>query len=380
MDNNINSSAVEQLTFADVLRMFQGKLKTVICITLIAAVIGAAVGVWMSFSDVMYGAEISFYITPKESSQALLPILRSESFAEKLLLDENGLPPKDECNESDYNAALDAVKEENAAREENLRLYKKVSALPYSIAIIEKEYNRLASRYNELYDLLNMYKSATSDLIASQPDHALKIAEYEAELAAALEAKNKYKAESYDPAIADKAMLEQEYFIARRALVGAREKSEELVEKVLVKWRKNAEVKELIKTIQASVSYEYIKTPENNTAAETAENQNASFLSIKVAVNGDRNTAAYIVDRVKLLTPNFVEKNIERLMDTPEAKCTLTSTFAESHDVSETSFILNTAIYTAIAAILGLMAACAAIIVKSMLPEELTESKKDTKS
>jgi len=380
MDQNKIEATKPEITFVDILKMFRGKLKLLICVTLIFAVLGAGAGVFASYLTTPYGAEITFYLLPGESSQALLPILKSDAFAEKLLLDENGLPPRAECDPTQYDEALKAVEAENAARAERLRLYREVSAYPYSLAIIQGEYDKLNSERVRINDLLKMYKSA-QDAIASQPDHLEKIAEYEQELAQAEAAWKKYKTEVYDPAIAKSVALEEEYFLARRALTDVRKAADIAVERVVSVWREKKEVQELVATIQKSVTYEYIKIIDDDKAEETVENQNTSFLVISVAVPRDEETAQEIVDMIKARTPLFVEKEVERLTGAAEAQCTLTSTFVEATEKSELSLIKGVVFGGAIGAILSFALVCAFIIAKNFIPTDLfpKKEKKSTK-
>lgn len=380
MDQNKIEATKPEITFVDILKMFRGKLKLLICVTLIFAVLGAGVGVFASYLTTSYGAEITFYLLPGESSQALLPILKSDAFAEKLLLDENGLPPRTECDPTQYDEALKAVEEENAARAERLRLYREVNAYPYSLAIIQGEYDKLNSERVRINDLLKMYKSA-QDAIASQPDHLAKIAEYEQKLADAEAAWKKYKTEVYDPAIAAKVALEKEYFIARRTLVDARKIADTEVEEVVSAWRENKEVQEMVAIIQSSVQYDYTKIIDNLKAEEKVENQNTSFLVISVSVPRDEETAQKIVDMIKERTPLFVEKEVERLTGAAEAQCTLTSTFVEATEEGELSLIKGVVFGGAIGAILSFALVCAFVIAKNFIPADLfpKKEKKSTK-
>jgi len=379
MNQNKIDSHQEEVSFVDVLRMLCGKTKTVVCITLILAIIGAVAGFVFTELTSVYGAEITFYLTPKENSQVLLPILQSEAFAEKLLLDENGLPPIEDCDSADYAAALAAVTAEKEAREEKLRLSKAIIAYPYELAIIEAEYNNLNNERVRIHDLLKMYKSA-QDEIAKQPDHLAKIAEYEQRLAEVEQAWRTYKTEKYDPAVSKKLQLEEEYYLAKRTLKDARETADELVEKVLSKWRENEDVRNLVSVIQRSVTYEYTKILDNTTANQKVENQNTSFLVITVAVERDSEMAETIVQMIKERTPSFVEKEIERITGEAEAECTLTSTFVEAKDTGDSSLIQNLIIFGVIGAVLGAAFACVGIVVTNLLPEDLRPQKNDKKN
>lgn len=379
MDQNKIETTKDEITFVDILRMFRGKVKLLVCIAVIATIVGAAIGGVLAELDATYGAEVTFYLAPGESTQVLLPILKSEAFAEKLLLDENGLPPRAECNPADYDAALAAVKAENEAREQRLEISREVSAYPYKLAIIEEQYNVLNNERTRINDLLKTYKSA-QDEIAKQPDHLAKIAEYEQALAEAEKAWKEYKTNVYDPAVAYKRELDEKNFFAKRNLTDARKLADELVEKVVSKWRNNDEVKSLVSSIQTSVTYQYTKILDNSAADQKVENQNTSFLVISVSVAKDSELANKIVEMIKDRTPSFVEKEVERLTGVAEADCTLTSTFVESRNLVESSFVKNVVIFGIIGAVAAVVVACAIIIVYNILPEDLRPAKKEKKN
>lgn len=379
MDQNKIEATKPEITFVDILRMFRGKLKVMICVMLIVAVIGAAAGVLLAQLTASYGAEITFYLMPGESSQALLPILKSEAFAEKLLLDENGLPPREECHPTHYDNALKAVEAENAARAERFRLYREITAYPYQMAMIEEQYTNLNNERVRINDLLKMYKSA-QDAIASQPDHMAKIAEYEQKLAEAEAAWKKYKTEVYDPAVAAGLVLEEEYFAAKRNLSDLRKAAEEKVELIVSEWRNDIEVQKLVSIIQKSVTYEYIKIIDNEKADEKVENQNTSFLVISVSVPRDEETAEKIVEMIKERTPTFVEREVERLTGAVDARCKLTSTFVKSRAVDGTSLVKNVVLGGAVGAVLGFALVCVVVILKNLLPADLFPKKEKKNS
>lgn len=375
MDQKKVDTTREDVSLVDVLKLFRGKLKILVCVMLITAILGSVAGVFITESDIVYGAEIIFYLDPhEETSKDLLPLLRSDAFAEKLLLDENGLPPEDECDPDQYSAALAAVEAEKAARETKIGLSKQITAYPYEFAKIEEKYNSLRSECTRLSDLLKTYKSA-QDGIGNTPEHKAQMEEYERLHAEAEAAMLKYKAEQYDPAMETKLQLEQDYFTAKRDYTEARKTAAELVEKLVCVWREKEDVRALIATIEQSVTYQYTTEVQSSADAQSIETPNVSFLVISVSVPQDKELAEKIVTLVKERTPEFVEKEIERLTGAAEASCTLTSTFAEAKEISGTSLVKNVILFGLIGMIGGLVVTSAVIITKGFLPEDLFEKK-----
>ena len=368
----------EGVSLVDILRLFRGKLKIMICVALIVAILGAVAGVFIAESNAVYEADITLYLVPAEESQILINLLKSDSFAEKLLLDENGLPPEDECDPTDYQNALAAVQAENAAREKNYKLASKLTAFPYDFDNIERQYNILTSERSRITELLKTYKSS-QDAIGSTEEHQAKIAEYEQKLEEAEAAWKKYKTEVYDPAVEESLQLEEDYFHAKNELNAARRKSSEMLEKVLAPWRNKADVRSLINTIQNSVTYTHATraTTTTSSSSSTGKNENliSAFLVIHVEISQDQELANQIVDKIRTRTPAFVEKELERLTGSTTARCTLMSTFAEAKPLSSSSLVKNAVVFGAVGAVAGIVVYCAVIITKGLLPKDLFPKK-----
>ena len=378
MEQSNKSPQRAPITMVDVIRMLTAKLKTIICIAVVACIVGASLGVVMTLSNQTFGTEISFYIVPADSSKALLPILNSESFAEKLLLEETGLPEKSECDADDYAAALEAIDNHNKARELKKSLKKELDLIPYSIAPIENHYLGLKQEYDKIYALLNTYKTAPSDEVAKDPNHSAKIAEYEEQLAVADKNLTEYLQNVYNPAISDKLAKEEEFAKAKRLVDDTRLISEELSEKVLSEWRKKEGVRHMMEAIMSSVDFKYAHNIDGK-VAETAENQNAAFLIISVSVDNDRETADLIIDRIKAITPSFIEKSLERLMGSVEPKCRLISTFAHTEELNAGGLVKSTVVYAAVFTLVSIACTCALVVAKGSLPEDVFVSKNKKK-
>lgn len=374
MDQNAQSKSTDQVTVVDVIKMFRGKLKLLICIALIGAIVGGALGVLISEMSASYGATVNFYLTTQDGTKALLPLLQSEAFAEKLLLDENGLPPKAECNAADYDAALAAINAHNEAREVKRELARQLALFPYEFAFVEEKFSSLAQEYSRVFNLLNTYKSAPIEQITDDKNHAEQVAKCEAMLAKIETERNDYKTNVYDVKMAEKLDLEQKLAVAKRLVTDTRYEEEEALEKVLAPWREQESVREMIDLIQESVTYEYAKFIDD-VETDTTENQNAAFLIINVVVNDGEENAEYIIDRLKSRTPTFVQKNIERLTGANEPRCTLISTFVETHRIDESGIVTSAVVYGVIGAIVLVAFASIVIIVKGVLPEDVFAKK-----
>lgn len=398
MDQQNNTNSQNELSFADVIKMFRGKLKILICVVLIAAIIGGAVGLVYTYFTADHGANIKFYLSPETNTQILLQYLKSDAFAEKLLLDEYGLPEKSD-KYTGYDEALNAVKEQLAARDIVIELKKELTNFNYSVSTdpdaedyekitfneIESRHNVLYTQYKENYDLLQVYKNAYSDKVADQPSHIEKTKEYEDAVAKAAAALEDYREKYYYPKVEQKRALSDALSRARADLEEKRETAEEKVEYVLAQWRTDPEVQDRVSLIQRSVTYKYATIVENDSEDndisnidKIEQNTNYSFLEISVSVKNDRDAADEIVEKIKNNAPHFISLNLEKFTGYSEVKCTLVSTSAHADNISQTSTIMSVVIYAGIAAVLAVVIACAAIVIKGILPPD-TFTKKTKK-
>ena len=399
MDNQNRTNTQDEITLADIIRMFRGKAKILICVFLIAAIIGGAAGVFSAFISSAYGADIKFYINPGANTQSLLEHLKSDAFAERLLLNEYGLPEKSEGYKG-YAEAESAVKEMLEARDNVILLYKEVTDFNYSVSTdpdakayekityheIEKRHEELVAKYEAYHALLEVYKNAYSDKVAEQPSHIEKTKEYEDAVAKALKELDEYRADYYYPKTEQQRALSDELNRARADLNDKREIADDKVEVVLAQWRKDPEIQRTISLIQQSVTYKYATVIEDNgnnsisNIDKIEQNTNYSFLEVSVSVNNDQESAEIIVDKIKHAAPDLIAVNLERLANCAEAKCTLISTNASANNTSETSIIKSVVLYAGIAAVLAVILVCAAVVVRGILHSDTCEKNEKKKS
>ena len=77
-----------EVTIIDVFFVIKKKIKIIAFITLIATILGAATGIAFAFlSNTNYGATAEFRLKTNGNNSYVLTLLKSDRFAEKLLLD-----------------------------------------------------------------------------------------------------------------------------------------------------------------------------------------------------------------------------------------------------------------------------------------------------
>ncbi len=396
MDNKtVNDASREPFSFIDALGMLRGRLKLIICLSLIAALLGAAAGATFSFFGREYRAQVKFYLSPGANTPTLLQLLKSEAFAEELLLDENRLPENWDKTDADYIAALEAVNAEREIRDRYIEICKKQETFNYYVSPssdkayervsyneIKNKYEALVAEYDRIYDLLAVYKTTYSDKVAEQPSHQEKTLEYEAALETAETERNEYKKNFFDPKEADRIRLNDEYIICKAELKEARISSDDAVERLLKKWRENNESRSFVSAVQSYVTYQYatvvdkeiIKDPEN--LEDVKENQNYSFLEISVNAGSDERSAELIVEKLKEKAPAFIISNLEKLTGTSEARCILISAYAQPRSGGAADIVKGAVIYSAVACLAAAAITCFVMITKGILSAELEQNKR----
>ena len=373
----------DETTFSDIIKMFRGKMKILIRVVLIAAAIGAAAGAAVSFFAVSYKGDIEFYISPTDSSNRLVQFLKSDSFAEKLLLDEYGLPLDSDKNSQDYLDAKAAIIAADEAREIKQELVKEYNKFSYEVAVIENEYNKLDKEYGKVLNELSIYKNAESGsngLDTLGPSHQAKVEALEKDLESARVARENYAKEYYYPATKKRVEMEESINIARTNVKETREFAEEAAEKVLAPWREQEEVRKKVDQIRKFVTFEYARFVENEKLDEQGmDNQNQAFLIVKISVDKDEELANEILVSIMNRLPDYVEKSVESLTGINEVKCNLVSTFASIESSLSDTLFKNIIIFAFVAALLSAVVVIAVVIFKNMFGDEKAKSDNKTK-
>lgn len=382
MDQNVQNNSTKPLTFVDVIRMFKTKTVIIIvCLSLVAAILGGVAGYFYFGRSVSYGSEITFYLTSKDGTHALLPLLNSDSFAEKLLLDEKGLPPKAECDEEKYNTAEAAVDAHNEAVQKKREYANLAKTLPSIVAEKKSVYDSDLAEYNRIYNLLNAYLGAYQSSTengandASASDLLAEISKYEVKLEEAA-AEMKVSKEDYDTASAEKLTNDVHLAQAKENVKNTRIAMETALEEVLTPWREKEDVRKNISVIRDSVSFEYAKLNESASNAAAVENENAAFLVITVNVDNDEEMAEFITEQIILLAPDYVEKNIERITDASDPRCSLISTFANTSENSNDDLAVDVLLCCIIPGVGVTVASCFIVVLYNLLPDDIKKKKK----
>ena len=381
MDQNSNN-----ITLGDILRLFKGKLKKMICFALVVGIVAGALGAALVFVSAEYSGSVLLHLAPQDASRAIMSLVSSDRFAEALLLDEYGLPPKKDCDETDYNEALEAAKAYYAAREEKIKLSKEDELFAYSFALVEQHYNNLNEEYTRLLNILTVYKNSEIGKPAVDATHLETTQKYQKLVDEAAEARNKYKSEVRDVEVQKRLELDKKIAEANRNLKDARDLYEELSEKVLIKWRNDPAVDSLARKISSSITAEYelslTKDEMDNLTDDTLilDYNNHSLLRIKVSSQESEEFVADILDRIIEKAPFYVEINLEKTLQVAQANCTVMSTLAHPSNSANAELHSNVIVYGAVGVAGSLLVHAVIIVIVGLLPPDLQPKKKNKKS
>lgn len=350
MKSNVHDQHTE-LDLLDLLKILLAKIKLIVCVALIAAILGGAFGfAFTLIGNHDFGTQIEFYITPNAPDSQILHLLSSERFAEKLMLDENGLPAG--YSGAEYDAALAAKLESKAADLAYAEAKRASKMAPRELAAIQKTYEEKQKAYDDVYNLLSVYQSA-SDEIAKQPDHIEKMKKYEAAVEAAKE--EKVIAEKAFYVASQKALeVTNNLEAAKEAATNARKVADDLAEEILKVWREQSQNKKKISMINESLKYNYI----SDTSSKNTEDVSRQFLIVSISVEKDEELANMLLDSLCDKLPIYVEENTSTEDSIEETECILISTAAEIEDLGKNSLVKEVIKYALIATIAALAVTC----------------------
>ena len=300
------------VTLVDLVKVFQKKFKALIVVALLAAILGGVLGGFFTVRATAYCADMEISVSPTDDGDALLYMLRSGRFAEQLLVEKNGLPPKDQCNAEDYDAALKALEELEAIRALRMEKYEEFSR--HYVTDVEHVYKALTEEYDGVLTVLKMYKEAQADALVNET-HEARIAEYEAKLAEVSQKRKEYYDNHYAPTMEKKFMLETELARLTDQFVDKKKDADAAVEKVMSAWRYSDNASDRISVLTNFVTYEY-HILEEETAKDAAQKAaQYGYIQIKIAVPADAIPASYASgeDYVRSLVDCFETRLADRL-------------------------------------------------------------------
>ena len=352
-----NAQTQDEISLVYIFKLLLRKIKLLVIVLLVGAIVGAGLGVLRTFNKKEYGTTIEFYVNPrldKSSSTEvesqygvygaygrhvmdnMVKLLSSELFAEQLLLDENtGLPKTGENADVDAKTAIAL----EAQKEANVRIADAETALK-NLNDANKAYKDATTELNTLWQgYMNIDKTLNSTPTKDLYDDVdAKIQEQED---------------------AKKAVTEAEAFLetAEDVAADAKKDAEEKKEDALELWRNTyATYAEELDRVLESISYSYYDESSEENVSDLAR----SFIYVKIAVVNDENLAKEYYNRIIQLVPIFVETNMAVPSGYDGTNCQRI-TRSDKVDRTNADVMIKTAIKY------GLLLAAAALVVASVV-------------
>ena len=352
-----NAQTQDEISLVYIFKLLLRKIKLLVIVLLVGAIVGAGLGVLRTFNKKEYGTTIEFYVNPKldKSSSTevesqygvygaygrhvmdnMVKLLSSELFAEQLLLDENtGLPKTGENADVDAKTAIAL----EAQKEANVRIADAETALK-NLNDANKAYKDATTELNTLWQgYMNIDKTLNSTPTKDLYDDVdAKIQEQED---------------------AKKAVTEAEAFLetAEDVAADAKKDAEEKKEDALELWRNTyATYAEELDRVLESISYSYYDESSEENVSDLAR----SFIYVKIAVVNDENLAKEYYNRIIQLVPIFVETNMAVPSGYDGTNCQRI-TRSDKVDRTNADVMIKTAIKY------GLLLAAAALVVASVV-------------
>lgn len=310
------NNTYQEIDLFDMVRALLKKGKRILCITLAALIVGASLGVLVAaLANNSFGTTAEFYIYSDKGNNHILSLIQSDSFAENLLLNEYGLPDEYKDTE-DYKKAYD-IKVQMLKLEEDLELLEEaVEEFPRLVSDAQKASSETQTSYNEIYNMLSMYKSADANTITQDgmAAHNRKIEELEVKLEEARIAKDNAK-KTYNEVLSQQEDAKEAVTDAEKAIKKLAKEFDKSSQIILAKFRAQDDNNYKIQKIKESVTYEY---------AESEDNTSQALLLVSIAVD-NKEFAEFLLKQISSKLPTFVEEDT-LASQTPD--CEYISTFS----------------------------------------------------
>lgn len=297
MEENIRTQ--EEISLAEIFKILWRKVKVLIFALVIGAIFGGSLGVLTTFNEKYYGTTVEFYVNPKKDENQInnesqygvygaygrhvmdnmTKLLGSESFAEQLLLDDDGLPTKFLSDEN--RAEIDAkIAEAGTPLAIKKSAVKTADDARTAMTEAQVVYNQKAKEWETELQIL-VAGGATVVEIETAREQCL--GEAKRNLETAQDAKE----------------------LAELAETKAIEDANTAVEAVRALWRETERYEELIITVTESINYRYYDETETD-----VDDLARSFIYVNVSVLNDEELANDLFDQLLVMLPRYVEKNM----------------------------------------------------------------------
>ena len=306
---------MQEFSLKEIFKTLIPKIKVIIAIVIIGAVLGGCVGVARTYAGSSLGTTLEFYVNPKRGDDTengnsqygvygaygmhvmdnITKLLNSDSFAEELLLGDHGLPIETVLAKESDRTAIDAK------IAEAMGPITETEAAKLALEEAEETLTEKKLDHANATSLASKLNSNYLSLISSTNPKEEEVAEAKrlSEEASAAEEQAKYEHEAAE----QEAKLKKNEYQAKQKLSMAK------IEAVLQLWRKTDVYKEHIEIMKESVVYSYYRDDEIQVGT-SAEALAKSFIYVDIRVTRDELTAQFVYDRVNEVLPRYVQANM----------------------------------------------------------------------
>lgn len=392
-----NKQIEESTSLLDILKLLLSKIKILILVLIIGAIVGGGAAVISTININYWGTTVEFYVNPEKKSSSestasgsiaaagsqygvygaygrhvmdnIVKLLNSDIFAEQLILDGETLPKKDVWvdPESQTEVALKLNDKIDAANAANAIANDKQAEADVHHSIV----NNLSAEYSQKMAELNLQWSkanlTTQSKVFNESEY-LNIQGQYPDLDAA-----------YNTWIATRTTLTAAQKTANEAQTLANQAKTEtnaLTQIALDAWRETQKYKTMHALYKNSVSYSYLNDEDD---FDDANNLARSFIYVKISVLDNKEFATTVLERVKTQVPVYIKANMAIPDGYTGTNCQRITT-KDHIDLTNPGYTKNEAIkYAVLVALAATVIACVVIIVVDKSDKRLRDTEAITR-
>lgn len=345
MENTVYTQ--DELTLGEIFKIIWRKIKILILVFLIGAIVGGGFGALTSLNEKYYGTSMEFYVNPtKESTQVesnseygvygtysrpvmdnIVRLLASESFAEQLLLDKDTGMPKFLDEENPNKELEDKIKEATPYKEAEIKAKENLN-------IARRATIKAQLAYNDRLDVWN------TQIVAGKISEADRVSFFAGVSSNLEEAQDNEKAAEVD--------YQEAY-----------ETAKEFVDPVYELYRRTPIYQKLINAIKSSVTYSYYKTDDDDSVDSLAK----SFIYVEISMLGDEKFAGDVYQQIDQILPSYVMDKMPVPTGFFGTSCEKITRMDQVGRINEGHMIKSAIKYALILSVVAFGVACVVVVV-----------------
>ena len=359
MENTTEKQEFE-FSLISFLKIFKGKLKMLVAIGLIAALLGGTIGaLTVTVGKKTYGNLLAFYFpTPEQTGYStVIPLLESDLFTENILIGTKEVEVTDAEGKSiqvkipdlpytsDEENEVAKYEAEKIKLAEDIKNYKNaLNSLPLEIENLKSQLEAATGAYTPLKEELTELWTVYSDKLSTDALAKINTLESSEEY---VTAKNNFlnAQKAHGEKVIEHATASENLFKAEQARDEAVEKSNEIIDVLRTEWRKDPVNKELVEDFQEYVTYSFTKDGSplqiNN---QLKEDTSGKVLYIDVRIPENIALADKVISNILNDIADFVISNTTPVEKNDQIECMRISS-GEAKDINEDSLIKTILIY-----------------------------------